>query len=72
MIIYVIPVFLIRYVLTFMVLVANFALTKITEKSLKPWKMGTHLRVLIERYPLNTNITGLRWFSNIFASLCFG
>ena len=25
--------------------------------------MGTHLRVLGERYPMNTNMTGLGWFS---------
>ena len=33
------------------------------EKWLKPWQMGTHLRVLNESYPMNTNMTGLRWFS---------
>ena len=27
--------------------------------------MGTQLRVLIESYPMNTNITGFRWFSKI-------
>ena len=25
--------------------------------------MGTHLRVLSESFPMNTNMTGLRWFS---------
>ena len=25
--------------------------------------MGTHMRVLSERYPMNTNMTGFRWFS---------
>ena len=25
--------------------------------------MGTHLRVLSESYPMNTNMTGFRWFS---------
>ena len=34
--------------------------------------MGTHLRVLSESYPMNTNMIGFRWFSRIFASLCFG
>ena len=34
--------------------------------------MGTHLRVLSESYPMNTNMIGFRWFSKIFASLCFG
>ena len=28
--------------------------------------MGTHLRVLSERYSMNTNMTELRWFSKIF------
>ena len=27
--------------------------------------MGTHLRVLIESFPMNTNITELWWFSKI-------
>ena len=31
--------------------------------------MGTHLRVLIESFPMNTNMTGLRWFSITFVSL---
>ena len=25
--------------------------------------MGTHLRVLSESYPMNTNMTGFRWFT---------
>ena len=33
--------------------------------------MGTHLRVLSESYPMNTNMTGFRGFSKIFASMCF-
>ena len=37
---------------------------------LKPWHMGFHLRVLIERYPMNTNRTRFRWFSKTFVSLC--
>ena len=44
--------------------VANLANTK-------PWHMGTHLRVLGRSYPMNTNMVGFRWFSKIFASLCF-
>ena len=39
------------------------------KKLLRPWQMGTHMRVLIESYPMNTNMTGYRWFSKIFASL---
>ena len=34
--------------------------------------MGTHLRVPIEYYPMNTNLTGFRCFSKIFVSMCFG
>ena len=30
--------------------------------------MGIHLRVLSESYPMNSNITGFRWFSKVFAS----
>ena len=37
-------------------------------KWLKPWHMGTHIRVLSESYPMNTNMTGFRWFSKIFVS----
>ena len=36
---------------------------KTWKKLLKPWQMGTHLRVLSESYPMNTNMTGFRWFS---------
>ena len=25
-----------------------------------PWHMGTHLKVLSESYPMNTNVTGFR------------
>ena len=34
--------------------------------------MGTHMRILSESFPMNTNMTGFRWFTRIFASLCFG
>ena len=56
--------------LTLMLLVANFASKKWCknpEKGLKPWQIGTHLRVLGESYPMNTNMTGFKWFSK---SLC--
>ena len=49
-----------------MLLVANLANTKLCKKPgkwLKPWHIGTHLRVLSEIYPINTNRTGFRWFS---------
>ena len=28
---------------------------------MKPWHMGTYPRVLSERYPVNTNMTGFRF-----------
>ena len=31
--------------------------------------MGTHMRVLSKSFPMNTNMTGFRWFLNIFATL---
>ena len=55
--------------LTLMLLVANFPNTKKSEKWLKPRHMGTYLRVHSESYPMNTTMTGLRWFSKIFAFL---
>ena len=30
--------------------------------------MGSHLRVLSESYPMDTNMTGFRWFSKILLS----
>ena len=30
--------------------------------------MGTHIRVLRESFQMNTNMTGFRWFTKIFAS----
>ena len=60
--------------LTIMLLVANLANTKwckIPENDWN-WEMGTHLRVLSVSFPTNTNLTGFRLFSKIFASLCFG
>ena len=42
------------------------------KKSLKPWQMGTHLRVLCKSFLMSTNMTGFGWFSKIFASVCFG
>ena len=52
--------------LTLTLLVANFANTKWckkTRKWLKPWHIGTHLRVLSESYLMNTNMTGFGWLS---------
>ena len=34
--------------------------------------MGAHLRVLAESFPMNTNMTGFRWFLKIFAALWLG
>ena len=61
--------------LTLMLLEANLDIIKWCkkpEKSLKPWHIGTHLRVLSESYLMNGNITGFRCFSKIVESLCFG
>ena len=33
--------------------------------------MGTHLRQLSESYPMNTNMTGFRWFSKNICVLVF-
>ena len=33
---------------------------------------GFRLRVLSKSYPMDTNMKGLIWFSNVFTSLCFG
>ena len=51
--------------LTLMLLVANLVKRKWFEniKKLKPRHMGTHLRLLRKSYPMNTNMTGFRWFS---------
>ena len=38
---------------------------KAPEIWLKSWHMGTHLRVLSESFPMNTNTTGFSWFSKI-------
>ena len=52
-----------------MLVVANFAFIQNDAKNnWKPWHMGNHLRVLSESYLMNINMTGFRWFSNIFAS----
>ena len=59
------------YRLTLMLLVADLSSRKWcikTYKWLKPWHMGTPLRVLSESYQMNTNMTGFRWFSEIFES----
>ena len=51
--------------LTLMLLVANLANTKVCKKAeilLKPWHMGSHLRVLSNSFLMNTNMTGFEWF----------
>ena len=58
-----------------MLLLANLVKTqrcKTPEKGLKPWHVGTHLKVLTESHPMNINMTGFRWCSKIYTSLCFG
>ena len=55
-----------------MLVVARFAKAKYcknSEKSLKPWHVGTHLRVLSESYLMTTNMSGFTCFSKIFAFL---
>ena len=57
-----------------MLLAANFVfyiLCKKTKICLKPWQMGTHLKVLSESFPMNTNMTGFRGFSRYLDFLCF-
>ena len=47
-------------------LTANFVnedICKKLRKWLKHWHMGVHLRVLSERFPMNTNMAGFRGFS---------
>ena len=39
---------------------------------LKPKRKVNNLNCMLENYPMNTNVTGFRWFSKIFASLFFG
>ena len=54
-----------------MLLVANLGKNKMMQKAEKlliPWHMGTHLTVLSECYPMNTNMTGFRCM--IFKQLC--
>ena len=52
---------------------ANFGQEEMMQKTLKKkrlkhWHMGTHLRVLSESNPMNTNMTG---FPIVFKNLCF-
>ena len=63
------------YFSLYTLLVANLTNTKWCgkpDKWLKPWHMGTPLRVLSKSYLMNTNMTGFIWFSKIFASLLLG
>ena len=62
------------FILTLMLLVANLANTKWWKnnwKTLETCHVGTHLRELRESFPMNTNMTGFRWFSKnfVFSSL---
>ena len=45
---------------------ANTKWCKTPDKALKPWHVGTHLRVLCEGSPMSTNMTGFIWFSKNF------
>ena len=42
------------------------------EKWLKPWHIGSCMRVLSESFQMDTNMTRFRWFSKVFAPLSFG
>ena len=58
-----------------MLLMANLADTKLCKKPellLKSGQMSTHLKILNESYPINTNMTGIQCFSKEIAFLCFG
>ena len=48
---------------------ANIKRYKKPEETTEPWYMGIHLRVLIEIYLMNTNMTGFVCFF-IFLHLC--
>ena len=55
--------------MTLMLVVANLANTKCSkklEKIIKPWHIGTHMRVLSESFPMDTIMTGVRWFLENF------
>ena len=64
----------IRVLVTLMLLVANLANMKWwkREKWLKPWHVGTILRVLNVSRLMSTSMTGFRGFSDVFVSLYFG
>ena len=52
--------------------VANFANTKLCkkpQKCLKPWHMGTYLRVLSKSHLMNTKVTRFGWLSKILHPL---
>ena len=40
------------------------------KKRLKPWHIGTHLRVLGQGYPMNTNMAEFRRFRKICTFVC--
>ena len=52
---------------TLMLLMANLANTKLMQKTLKMTETLAHVysspRVLSKSFPVNTNMTGFRWFS---------
>ena len=59
-------------VLTLMLVVAHFAITKSLKRITETQAHGYSSDSTRESYPMNTNMTWFRWFSKIFASLCFG
>ena len=61
--------------LTLLPVVANFVNMKWWKKAedwLKPWHMGTHLRVLNKSYLMNTNMIGFRWVFKRFCVFVLG
>ena len=66
--------FIFLFILTILLVVANANLdkTKLFEKvgkCLKPWYIGAHLIVLGKSFPIDTNMTGFRYLSILFAAL---
>ena len=53
--------------------IGQYKMMQNTKKILKPWHIGTYLRVLNESYPMNTTMTGFSFFKSLcIAFLCFG
>ena len=62
----------IKLLLTLRLLVTNLNNTNDAEKTQKQMTETLEHGWSSESYPMNTNATGFKWFSKLFASLCFG